>query len=340
MYGLMSLFPHIIDDVVKVIPDSLLVVQATEHVGFSLLRKAYLLATIASFFLFVASLLDDAYYLRSKARSVRNALREAFKFKPRQVPTSADVSANKIFSVDIGWLQAATISAAIPVFFALSYHYEWKFVDMRYGPAGPLLSISQAFHGHTNLMQDTNSHTSFVEENSLCGLVGKAVKKAITAVVNEIDEIGFDILYKLGNFTESVFHFSSIITSFENIGTSAVNILHETWDVAEKTLVLIVPLLISILITATAFVLPHVSSNAKEEIEKTVKQLSLIGIYYNVALLVMMQQLFATVSNLNLHLFYFRFESGFLVPIGFIASGLNALSLFSLYVNKIYQVEQ
>lgn len=337
MYGLMHLFPFIIKDVVKVIPSKLFVVTPKEHVGFTMLRNAYLMATVASFLLFVSSLLDDAYHLRKKAANLRAALREWYsKPNPR---TGADVGSTRKTLVDMGWFQAATISIVIPVLFVMSYSYEWKFVDMRYGPTGNLLKLVNSFHGHTNMLQENQAHNSFVEENSLCGLIGKVVGELVEETINELTKASFDIGYKLSNFTNSIFHFSDVISSFEAVGTKGADILHEVWDMAEKTLVLIVPLMLSILITATAVVLPRVSDAAKEEIEKTVKQLVMIGVYYNVALLVMMTQLFHTVSNIDLHVFYFRFEPGYLVPIGFIASGLNAMSLFSLYVNKIYRAE-
>lgn len=346
MYGLMYLFPEVINDVVKVIPPQLFTVTPTEHVGFSLLRKSYLISTIAAFILFLSSLLDDAYHLRRKAGKIRAAIKSIIK-KSEPTKTSVDMwegynedeknRRSKI--VDIGWLQAFSISAAIPILFAMSYHYEWKFVNMQYGPAGPLLTLVNSFHGHTNMLRHTQNHIDFVDENSLCGLIGKVVQKAIAETIGLLDGLAREIGDKLESFVESVLHFSEVISSFQEKGTNAIGILEETWDMAEKTLVLIIPLLLSILIAITAFALPRVNGETKEEIEKTVKQLTMIGIYYNVALLIMMQQLFATVSNLKLHVFYFRFESGTLVPIGFIASGLNALSLFSLYVNKIYRAE-
>lgn len=346
MYGLMFLFPEVIKDVVKVVPEELFTVVSTEHVGFSLLRKSYLIATIASFLLFLASLLDDAFHLRKRAGKLRNALRQVIKPQPTRTGVdmwegyNEDEKQRRSKLVDMGWFQATTICVAIPILFALSYHYEWKFVDIHYGPSGPLLQVVNAFHGHTSMFQHTQSHNDFVDENSLCGLIGKVVGEAIEEVVSDLMSISKIIFTKLETFVESVFHFSDVISSFQGVGTTGINILEETWDVAEKTLVLIVPLLLSILISITAIILPRVNDEAKDEIEKTVKQLTMIGIYYNVALLVMMQQLFATVSNLKLHVFYFRFVAGPLVPIGFIASGLNALALFSLYVNKIYRAEQ
>lgn len=345
MYGLMFLFPHVIDDVVKIIPHQLFVVTSTEHVGFSLLRKAYLISTIGCFLLFVSSLLDDAYYLRKKAGKLRNAIREIFINKPTR--TSVDMwdgyndeqvkRRSKI--ADAGWFTALTVSIAVPVLFVLAYHYDWEFVKIRYGPAGPLLNVVNAFHGHTNMLQNTQNHVDFVDENSLCGLIGKAVKLAIQETIGVLDGLAREIATKLETFVESVFHLSSIISEFEDVGTKGINFLEETWQTAEKTLVLIIPLLVTILITITTFALPRVNDNTKDEIERTSKQLILIGVYYNIALLIMLQQLFATISNLKLHIFYFRFESGPLVPIGFIASGLNAISLFSLYVNKIYSAQ-
>jgi hypothetical protein len=341
MYGLMFLFPEIINDVVKIIPHLLFTVVPTEHVGFSLLRKAYLMSTVTSFLLLLSSMLDDAYYIRRKAGTIRNALRGLFKRQGAQ--TSIDVWEGGVKRsskwVDGGWFQAFTVSIAIPILFGLSYHYEWKFVDLHYGPSGPLLKIVNAFHGHTNILQDTNSHNDFVDENSLCGLVGKAVGTIIADVIKELEGLAKELALKLGAFVESVLHLSNVISTFEGIGTKTINILEDTWDVAEKTLVLIVPLLLSVLITITTFVLPHVNDKAKVEIEKTVKHLILMGIYYNVSLLVMMNQLFSTISNLKLYIFYFRFNPGLLVPIGFLASFLNALALFSLYVNSIYKSE-
>ena len=345
MYGLMFLFPEVINDVVKIVPHQLFTVTPTEHVGFSLLRKSYLMATVASFLLFLSSLLDDAYHIRRKAGNLRTALRGIFKRQPTKTSVdmweglNSDEVKRRSKIVDSGWFQAFTISAVIPVLFALSYHYEWKFVDMHYGPSGPLLKIVNAFHGHTNILQDTKSHNDFVDENSLCGLIGKAVGTIIDDVINGLEGLAREIGTKLEAFVESVLHFSDVISAFEGVGTRGIDILEESWDIAEKTLVLIVPLLLSILIAITTFVLPRVGDEAAAEIEKTVKQLILIGTYYNISLLVLMHQLFSTITNLKLHIFYFRFIPGSLVTIGFICSFLNGLSLFSLYVDKIYKTE-
>jgi hypothetical protein len=103
--------------------------------------------------------------------------------------------------------------------------------------------------------------------------------------------------------------------------------------------VLIVPLFTTILILLVTFIIPRTTKEHKEEATRTIRQIILIGIYYNVALMVMMQQLFSTISNMNLHVFYFEFKAGPLMPLGMIATGLNALSLFSLYVENVYRTE-
>jgi hypothetical protein len=297
------------------------------------------MATVASFILFVSSLLDDAYYIRGRAGTLRRAFREITgKISPNA--TTGAKGGGRRRMVDMGWFQAMTISVAIPILAVLSFHYGWKFVDMKYGPAGPLLKLSNSYHSHTNMLQDMDAHNSFVEENSLCGLVGKLIGEAIKVVITDLDTLASSVFKKLSGFTDSVFHFSDIISKFEDAGNKSAVILEGAWDVAEKIIVLIIPLFISFLMTATTFILPRVSDTSKKEIEQTVKQLSLIGIYYNISMLVMMQQLFATISNMKLYIFYFRFEAGPLVPIGFIASGLNALALFSLYVNTIYRAEE
>jgi hypothetical protein len=241
--------------------------------------------------------------------------------------------------IDNGWLQAFVISSPIIILFFLSYHYDWKFLNVQYGPSGPLLKVVNAFHGHTNLMRDTQHTSEWVDENSLCGLVGKGIEAAIKEVIRDLSTFLENVGEKLERFIEAVFHFSDIISKFEDAGKKAIRILDETWDIMEKTLVLIVPLLVTVMLFVITTFLPHSKNEHKEEVQRTAKQLALIGIYYNVALMVMMQQLFSTVSNMNLHVFYFEFSAGPLMPIGFIASGLNALSLFSLYVESIYRTE-
>lgn len=338
MVGLMYVFPYVIEDACRLVPSSLLVIKPKEHAGFSLLRNAYVLSAISTFLLLLSSLLDDAYYLREKAGTLRKAIKQMIFNRPEGSNADTDGKKPARDWIDMGWFQAFVISAAVPVFFILSYHYNWSFVDMQYGPSGPLLKVVNSFHSHTNILQDVQNHHSYVKENSLCGLIGEAVSSVVKFTVKELDVIVEGVASKAAGFVDSVFHFSEIISGFEVLGKKSFDVLDDTWALVEKAVTLIIPLVCSIIMLIMAFVMPRLTTG-KEEVERTAKQLILIGVYYNVAMLVMMQQLFATISNLKLHVFYFEFKSGTLVAVGFIATALNAMSLFSLFVNKIYKVE-
>jgi hypothetical protein len=338
MVGLMYLFPVVVSQVCNIIPKSVMIVTSHEHVGFTLLRTAYIISTVGTFVLLLSSLMDDAYYMRRKVKVIRDFFRLPFKKKadngdPAKTGFAVDDYVNN------GWFQAFFISSPIFILFAMSYHYDWEFVNVEYGPSGQLLKVVNAFHGHTNLLRDVKSHNEWVDENSLCGLIGKAVDAAIHEVIKVLGTIGKDLEISLEKFLDSVFDFSHIISTFENTGKKAVDILEDTWNVAEKTLVLIVPVGITIMLFIMSILLPHVKKENKSEIKKIATQIAMIGIYYNIALIVMMQQLFSTISNMKLHVFYFQFTAGPLVAIGFIASALNAMSVFSLFVEKIYKTE-
>lgn len=339
MVGLMYIFPVIVRDICKVIPREIMVVKPDEHVGFSLLRVSYIVSTAGAFVLLLSSLLDDAYYIRKKAKVLRNLVKGTFKRNPKSNSGAAETGINIYDYIDNGWLQAFIISSPILILFSLSYHYDWKFINFRYGPSGPLLSVTNSFHGHTNLIRDVDHSKDWVDENSLCGLIGKAIEAAIGAVLTDIGQFIVNVGKKLETMIDGVLHFSAIISEFENEGRKVVHVIEDTWGILEKTLVLIVPLMVVVLLFLTTIFLPRVKKDERDEVQRTAKQLTLIGIYYNIALMVMIQQLFSTVSNLKLHVFYFEFHAGPLLPIGFIASGLNALSLFSLYVESIYRVE-
>lgn len=337
MVGLMFLFPYVIEDACKIIPGILMTVKPTEHVGFSLLRNAYIVSTISTFMLLVSALLDDAYFLRKKAGVLRKALRSVVT-KVENSAAGPSAAPPRKWQVDMGWLQAFFISIAVPVLFVLSYHYNWSFVDMRYGPSGPLLKLTNSFHAHTNLVQDLQSHQQYRSENGLCGLIGKAVESAIKLVVKELDVLVDEVFQNTTAFVDSVIHFSGIISTFENAGKKAFNVLDGTWTLVEKAVTLIIPLSCSLLMLVMAIILPQIK-HGRDEVEAIAKQAIAVGIYYNIAMLVMMQQLFATISNLDLFVFYFEMKSGPLVMVGFIATGLIATSLFSLFVNKIYKAE-
>jgi hypothetical protein len=335
MVGLMFLFPYVVEDACKIIPKTLIIVTPKEHVGFSLLRNAYILSTISTLMLLISSLLDDAYFLRKKAGVLRKALRAA----TMTTQTSAGGGDEKRRTmIDIGWLQAFIVSVAVPILFAMSYYYNWSFVDMKYGPTGSLLKVANAFHSHTNILQDTQNYQQHTQDVNFCGLIGKAVESATKFVVKELDVLIGEIVNKAEVFVESVIHLSDIISKFEKIGRSTFHVLSDTWEIAEKTITLIIPLMCSLIMLTMAFVLPRLNEG-RDEVEKIAKQIIMVGIYYNVAMLVMMQQLFSTISNLKMHIFYFEFKSGILVMVGFICTALIAVSVFSLYVNKIYKVE-
>lgn len=338
MFGLMSIFPAVVDDIVRAVPKELFTVTPEEHVGFSLLRKAYMMSTIASFLLFVSTLLDDAYHIRNKAGILRRAMKEVATQKPAKTD-AGPVELNTSY-VDVGWLQAASITMIVPILFVLSYSYDWRFVDIQFGPAGPLLKVVNSFHSHASMLSDNGAHQDFVEENSLCGLIGKLVGKAISFAIKELDIFADVVGKQLAVFAESILHFGKIISSFEKVGTTGISVLTEVWAFAERILVLIIPMIASFLITVTAFILPRIDNEgAREEVEKTVKQLVMVGLYYNVSLLVMMTQLFATVSNVDLHVFYFKMNVGTLVPVGYICTFVNAVALFAIFVNSIYKAE-
>lgn len=334
MVGLMFVFPYVVEDACRLVPHTLLIVNPKEHAGFSLLRNSYILSAISTFMLLLSSLLDDAYFLREKAGTLRKAIRQ-------MIFARSGAGDGKVAQdwIDMGWFTAFVISSAVPVFFVMSYYYEWSFVNMQYGPSGPLLKVVNSFHSHTNILQDVQNHHSYVKENSLCGLIGKAVSSVITFAVKELDVVVENVANKTVVFAESVFHFSDIISKFETFGRKSFDVLDDTWELVEKAVTLIVPLMCSLIMLIMSFAAPRLNGTGKEEVERTAKQLILIGVYYNVAMLVMMQQLFSTISNLKLHVFYFEFKSGTLVAVGFIATALNAMSLFSLFVNKIYKVE-
>jgi hypothetical protein len=333
MVGLMTVFPYVIDDACTLVPNNLLFIQSKEHVGFSLLRSSYVVSTISTFILLLSTLLDDAYFLREKAGTIRKAIKQMLRWR-----TEAGPDAAPLLWVDRGWLQAFIISAVVPVLFALAYRYNWNFVNMKYGPSGPLLKVVSAFHSHTNMLQDIQKHHSNNKDNGLCGLIGKAVRSVTTDIIKEFDLLVESAAERMVEFVKSVTLFSEMISTFENEGRKSFRVLDESWELVEKVITLIIPLFCSTVMFIMAFVAPRLSKG-KDEVERIARQIITIGIYYNIALIVMMQQLFATISNLNLHIFYFEFKSGTLVIVGFIATALNAVSLLSLYVNSIYKMD-
>lgn len=335
MVGLMFMFPTIVEDICKEIPHFVMIVTPKEHIGFSLLRVSYIITAIGSFILVLSSLLDDAYIMRKKTF----ALREFFKHPFRKNNSTARTGVNVYDHIDSGWWQAFIISAPVIIMFYYAYVNDLQFLNYQYGPSGPLLKAVNAFHGHPTMLQESTHIDDWVNENSLCGLVGKAIESIIGFVINEVASITKEILSTLETFADSVLHFSDIITTFEDAGKKVLHIFDESWKFFEKTLVLIVPLFTTILILLVTFIIPRTTKEHKEEATRTIRQIILIGIYYNVALMVMMQQLFSTISNMNLHVFYFEFKAGPLMPLGMIATGLNALSLFSLYVENVYRTE-
>ena len=339
MIGLLYVFPVIINDICNIFRSGeLITVTPSEHAGFSILRWSYIFSTAGAFVLMCASLLDDAYYFRKKILGLRQLLKSIIEPASKSTRT-VSTSVNIYDIVDNGWLQAFIISFPVLFFILASYHYEWVFTVVNYGPSGTLLSVVSSFHGHTNIIQDATTIKDDSTEG-LCGLIGKGVEILTKEILKDI-EIGADFLVRrLELFVDSVFHLSSVITGFKDAGKVGVDILDSVWTIAEKSIVLIIPTCVTLLMLVAVLGLPKITDiETRKSTEKTVKQMVLMGIYYNVILIVMMQQLFATISNINLYLFYFQFDPGFLVTLGYIASGLNAMSLFSLYVQNMYPVE-
>jgi hypothetical protein len=338
MVGLMYLFPTIVEDVCKVIPHTLLVVTPDIHAGFTLLRTSYIVSTLGAFFLVTSSLLDDAYFMRKKASVFRKLL--IAPFKKKETAARAETNADMGEYVNNGWMQAFMISLPIIVIASMSFSYGWKFVNVEYGPTGELLKVVEGFHGHTSTIKETGSIGTWFDENSLCGLIGKATQIIVKTLITDITDLAEKLTTKLEEVVDSVLHLSNLISKFESLGKRAVSILEDGWDIAERSIVLIVPLFLTCLYGITAVALPHIKEKElREEIQNIVKQLSLIGIYYNVALIILMQQLFGSISNLKLHVFYFQFTPGPLVMLGLLCSGLNAMSLFSTFIEKVYRTE-
>jgi len=335
--GLMYIFPTVVETVCGIVPPSLSTITPTEHVGFSLLRRAYIISTASAFLLLVAGMLEDVDRLGYKFYNLKKVLRMRTSRNVVVATSSPSTSQSGDSEVKrVAHIQAAFISAPVIALLACSYAYDWEFVRITYSPAGPLLNLVQSFHGHTSLLEHARGTNEYFEENALCGLVGKGAEAVLAFAVKEVNTLVTDLVKDLEAFADSVVHFSDIISSFRDDGLKAVGIFDRAWNVAEKTLVLIMPAASAVVLAFTAIVVPR-DTMERQEMRRTAKQFVLVSIYYNIALLILLQQLFASISNIDLHLFKFKFEAGPLVFVGYVATALNTLSMFYLFAETIFQ---
>ena len=349
MIFLMSFFPRIVQDGLALLPSELMVVHAEQHAGFFLLRTCYIVSSISVGLMIVAALLDDAYALRARALRIRSALRHLICCRGRcrrsgrghYVQTHASVHPEDGIIEDAeysggdgskeAWVQALVISLPVLALAFIAWKEDLRFLELRYGPDGEMLGLVDSLHTHTDLRSSVDETHEFVDENSLCGLVGLAVQKALKFAVREIQVVFEDLLADISQFTESVTHIAALISSFEELGKKAADVGGDVWHLMEKVLLLGAPLISTVLMGVPLF-------TRDKELRAAIKQVVIVGVYYNVVLLVMMQQLFGTLESLKVDLFYYEFRAGPLMYVALSASALNAMSVFSLYVDSIYQL--
>lgn len=352
MVLLLFLFPFLITELLKTLPPELIKVYFRIRHPLRLIRIAFTMSSVGCIIL-ISSIIIELYGKISQGftkvirgfRSLLKPIRTISNYTRGNVNTSVLVENGGCVEAwfDVDWLQSAIISAPVFVFVYFIFVQNLEWITFTYGPTGDFIKIVQGFDSHAHLL--AHSHRTKEDfEAFTCGLVGKAIEEAISFAITTLADAISDLANRMEQFLESIALFQSIMTGIEDAGHIIADIFDDTWRLAEKLLVMFVPMINTML-----FLLGSVVSARMKRFEKASEEyenlnyllntiFSIIGLLaiYNITLILMAQELFKTINQINMFVFYFRARVGLLSTYALISSGLNLLGLFSLYIGNMY----
>lgn len=361
MIVLMFVFPYIITELLKAMPEALLQVFFDMKHSLRLVRVSFILSSLGVTFMIGSLILDVYEKLLPKFRRAKRGLRSVFSkinpFGGRKVRTSGYRMGTNVLVengglvekwIDVDWLQSFIINIPVVILMIIIVRDNLEFVQFTFKPTGDMIKIVQGFESHAHLLAHSKRTTDDFDAFT-CGIVGKAIEEVISFAVNLLKDSVTAVADKLESFVESISVFQSLLNTIEHVGHFLIDALGDTWHLAEKALVMVVPLLNTLLFLIGSvlqgrknYLQKNQRSEESEDIGMIVdviyRTITVLAVY-NITLILMVQQTFATIKHINLFLFVFEAKVGILSTYALISSGLNLLGVLSLYISSMYKLK-
>lgn len=355
MIVLMYVFPYIITELLKAMPEAIIKVLFDMKHAMRLVRMSFILSTLGVSF-FVASIVLDVYekllpnFKRMK-RGVKSFFRRTFTRQRGgyKMGTNALVENGGLVEkwIDVDWLQAFVINIPVIIFLVIIIRDNLEFVKFTFTPSSDMIKIVQGFDSHAHILAHSKRTNDDIDAFT-CGIVGEAIKELINFAIDILQDGVVSVADKLEKFLVSVTVFQELLSTIEDAGHFLLDVMGETWHLAEKFLAMAVPVINTFLFLVGSLVAgrqKYLEKNKRAEesvdmemivniINRTITVLAL----YNITIILMVQQTFATIKHINLFLFVFEAKVGVLSTYALISSGLNLLGVFSLYISSMYNL--
>lgn len=368
---LLFVYPFVVGKLLDGLPQFLLSATYTVEKPLKMLRYAYMMSAMGTILFMFSAALDSLYLLREKfvsarrgittpvrklLRTVKDNIRYRLRkfigiksaYKPGELEEGVKLEAlvenggwfERFF--DLNWLNSFMISVPVFIIVWIVYANDIEFISFGYGPSKMFLKVLSSFQTHTDIH---HHHEGLFDEidNNLCGLIGHAIEGALGSIVNGIKDVAKDIFEKLEHFFEVIFHFEEIVDTFENTGKVLIEIFDDVWRQTEKLIVLLIPIICTCLMLFASFIKSYGNRNGeyKEDVQNAMDIIYsgiLVFTYYNLLFILLMHQVFQTIHYVDIKIVYFELIPGKLMFYGMLASILNLVSLFSLYVSEMYRL--
>lgn len=354
MTVMMFVFPYIVTEIFKVLPKELIVVFMNVETPFRIARLAFVFSSLGILFIVTSIVLDLYEKVLPTYKRVRRGIKRIMKeILPGRIFTGGyvqGVSQSKLIEnggpcnnyLDVNWCQGFFISSLCFLFIFFIFVQNLNLIDFRYGPSGDMIKIMEGFDSHAHVLAHSKRSKDDVEAFT-CGLVGKALEKIIDFAIDVIKNGLESIVEHLENLLESIKIIKEVMSAVEHTGSFLVEIFDETWRTAEKLLVMIIPFVNTFLFALGAYISAKKNRIPDTETKEDLVQIEsmifkAIGVLaiHNIVFILMLQQLFSSVKEINLFLFYFEAKIGIMSTYALISSGLNLLGLMNIYISNMY----
>lgn len=353
-------FPPIVRKVLQEIPSFLLTTKFKETHSLTVIRYIFIVNSLGASSVTLSSIITAFEKLKLSGNRFIRLIREPITQGYRQVlgkPQSGDyvgarrvltrantdsdrVGLEKIFNyVDQAWFEAFLLS--LPVFVLLYYSIvnEYDLFNYYFGPTERFLKFIAALRPHATVHAHASEGGDTIREG-LCGLVGKGIKAAANAVISELETIFKAIEHKLASFLDAIDDFVGLTNVFDKLGRVVLAVFSDTWRIVEYILTLGIPVMNTVLFATVAVIKSYYVRQGREsdakEIENYFATIIEMLVYYNVVLILLLQQLFNVLGNGDFEIIHFGLNHGKLLVVGAGALLLNGLSIASIFVSQLY----
>lgn len=363
MAALVFVVPTLIERLIKSIPTSIITSTIKETQSLVIIRYVYIISATGATFIMLSSVLTGLIKLRKSGNRILKLFREpanAFfrrnsQYSQGVVGDNSEVSSRAgqgaimswysriTSSIDQTWLQGFLVSSVVVILFIFSITNDHYLIRFHYGPTDMFIGTLSSLRAHATV-HSHSADVATVSREGLCGLIGKGVKLAIKAAVEELEVIFSKVEEELGHFLGLIEEFLGLSDVFDNLGRISMEIFDSGWSIIEFTLAYSVPLFNTGLFLFVTFAKTYfVKKGRKEDAEMLASFCtSLIEtlLYYNIGMLVVVHQAYGILQTADFKIFYVGMEAGPLFSMAAASILLNALSLMGLYVSSIYPLKE